>query len=115
MTVVVFRSRIQPGHAEDFQAGVDRMYALVQTMPGFLSYKVYAADDGERVSIHEWESAEHLRAWREHPEHREMQALGRERFYAEYTSYVCDSPRESRFERPQASPSREPRYEGVPD
>ncbi len=73
------------------------MLELCQTMPGFISYKVFRNDDGERVSIHEWESAEHLRAWREHPEHREAQELGRERYYAEYTSYVADAPRESRF------------------
>lgn len=97
MTVVVFRSRIRPEHAEEFQRLADRMLELCQTMPGFISYKVYRNDDGERVSIHEWETAEHLRAWREHPEHRKAQQLGRERYYAEYTSYVADTPRESRF------------------
>ena len=100
MVVVVFRSRIRPEFADEFQALADRMYALCQAMPGFLSYKVYRNDDGERVSIHEWDSAEHLRAWREHPEHRESQRLGRERYYEEYTSYVFESPRESRFQRP---------------
>ena len=73
------------------------MLALAQSMPGFVSYKRYVAEDGERVSLPEWRSAEWLRAWREHPRHWEIQALGRSRYYAEYTSYVCDSPREARF------------------
>jgi hypothetical protein len=32
-----------------------------------------------------------------------MQQVGRERFYEEYTLYVMDSPRESRFIRDEAS------------
>ena len=36
------------------------------------------------ASLVEFESPEHLRAWREHPEHREAQRIGRERFYEEY-------------------------------
>lgn len=75
------------------------MAEIAKRMPGFISYKGYLSPDGERVSIHEWESAEHLRAWREHPAHQKLQAYGRENFYQEYTLYVCDSPRESRFQR----------------
>ena len=97
MVVVVFRSRIRTEGDENFLLLAERMLALAQAMPGFISYKVYVAEDGERVSIHEWETAEHLTAWRKLPEHAKAQKLGRERYYAEYTSYVCDSPRESRF------------------
>lgn len=73
------------------------MHEIAASMPGFISYKDDVAEDGERVSVHEWDSPEHLRAWREHPEHRKAQALGREAFFAEYTLYVCEDPRESRF------------------
>ena len=97
MVVVVFRSRLRPEHVEEFERDAEEMLALAQSMPGFISYKRYVSEDGERVSLHEWESPEDLRAWREHPRHREIQALGRSRYYAEYTSYVCDSPREARF------------------
>ncbi len=99
MVVVVFRSRLREEDTEKFQTVADRMYSLASAMPGFISYKVYAAEDGERVSIHEWESAEHLRAWREHPEHRRAQGQGREDFYSDYTLYVCEDPRTSRFKR----------------
>jgi heme-degrading monooxygenase HmoA len=68
-------------------------------MPGFISYKLYTSEDGERVSIIEFESAEHLRAWREHPQHRRAQQMGRERFYEEYTLHVGEPARESRFDR----------------
>ena len=97
MVVVIFRSRVRQELMEEYCRKADEMAAIATTMPGFLSYKAYTAPDGERVSIHEWDSAEHLKAWREHPEHRRMQAYGRENFYLEYTLYVCDAPRESRF------------------
>lgn len=97
MVIVIFRSRIRDDNSAEFQALADRMYEIASSMPGFLSYKVYKNDDGERVSIHEWETPDHLRAWREHPEHAEAQKLGREKFYEDYTLYVCESPRESRF------------------
>ena len=97
MVVVVFRSRLRAENVEEFEAVAEEMLELAQSMPGFISYKRYTADDGERVSLHEWESAAHLQEWRTHPRHREVQEMGRSRFYAEYTSFVLDSPRESRF------------------
>jgi len=75
------------------------MLQLARSMPGFISYKVFAAADGERCSIIEFESPELLQAWREHPEHREAQRLGRELFYEEYTLQIGEPVRGSRFER----------------
>jgi heme-degrading monooxygenase HmoA len=95
---VVFRSRLRRKHLADFERHAEEMLAIARSMPGFISYKRYVADDGERISLHEWESAEALRAWRDHPRHREVQTRVRSHYYAEYTSYVCDSPREWRFE-----------------
>jgi heme-degrading monooxygenase HmoA len=99
MIVVVFRSRIRPGVDESFHALRDKMFEIAESMPGFISYKAFFAEDGERVSIHEWESAEHLRAWREHPEHVKAQKQGRVEYYEEYTSLVCETLRESKFRR----------------
>jgi heme-degrading monooxygenase HmoA len=97
MVVIVFRSRIRPENAERYYTLAEKMAEIARSMPGFVSWKAYFAEDGERVSIHEWESAEHLRAWREHPEHLKAQALGRAEFYQEYTSYVCENPRTAQF------------------
>jgi heme-degrading monooxygenase HmoA len=75
------------------------MGEIARSMPGFISWKVYYADDGERVSIHEWESADQLPAWKEHPEHLKAQAFGKRDFYEEYTIYACESPRTTTFKR----------------
>ena len=101
MIVVIFRSKVREGVEEEYYARADEMAAIARTMPGFISFKAYTADDGERISVHEWESREQLEAWRTHPEHLEMQQYGRDKFYDEYTLYVMESPRESRFRRSQ--------------
>jgi heme-degrading monooxygenase HmoA len=98
--VAIFRSRIREERAAEYNRRAQEMSRIAQKMPGFISYETYTSEDGERVSIHEWESAEHLRAWRKHPRHRKMQAYGRENFYSEYTLHVCDSPRKSEFRSP---------------
>jgi len=102
MVVIVFRSRTRPEISERYHKMADKMAAIARSMPGFISFKDFLADDGEHISIHEWETPEHLRAWREHPDHKHVQALGREEFYEEYTLHVCDNPRTSRFQRSAA-------------
>lgn len=89
MTVTIFRSRLNSEHAAAYYEMAARMRTLAEGMPGFISFKTFNAEDGERVSIIEFESEETLRAWREHPEHREAQALGRTVFYAEFQIQVC--------------------------
>ena len=90
MRVTLFRSRLDPAHLSDYREMAAQMRTLAEAMPGFVSFKTFTADDGERISIVEFESEETLRAWREHPAHREAQRLGRERFYLEYRIQVCE-------------------------
>ena len=66
-------------------------------MPGFVSAKTFVAEDGERVTLVEFDSPETQAAWRDHPEHRQAQAAGRDAFYSEYALQVCGVERESRF------------------
>ena len=97
MVVVIFRSRLKPGVEAEIEKLGGRMYALGSAMPGFVSYREYAAADGEGVAIVEFESHEALAAWREHAEHREAQAAGRDRLFAEDRITVCDSARDYSF------------------
>lgn len=99
MVLVVFRSRLRPEHADEFHALADRMLEIAREMPGFVSYRSYRSEDGERASVIEFESAEQLHAWRSHPEHAAAMQRGRERFYSEYRLQVLEPTRESRFSR----------------
>ena len=89
MVITIFRSRLRAEHEEEYERWSARMDDIAARMPGFISIKTFIADDGERVSIVEFESEETLRAWREHPDHRQAQELGRTLFYSEYRIQVC--------------------------
>jgi len=75
MIVVLFRSRLSGEAGQEY------------------------AEDGERLSVIEFDSEEHLAAWREHPEHRRAQARGKETFYSEYRLTVAETIRDYGFRR----------------
>ena len=93
MIVTVFRSRLNPQAQDEYLRWAKRISELAASMPGYISHKGFVADDGERVTIVEFESEATQRAWAEHPEHREAQKLGRARFYTEYRLQVCEVKR----------------------
>jgi heme-degrading monooxygenase HmoA len=101
MVVIVFRTRMRQDIPEaklgELGAMAQRMSELASGMPGFISYKDFVAEDGENVSIVEFESAETLSAWRDHPEHRAVQTRGRTDFFAEYRIQVCTPIRDYSF------------------
>lgn len=97
MVVTIFRSRLRPEHRDEYDRWARRIHDLAVKMPGFISIKTFTAEDGERVSLVEFESEEAVRAWREHPDHREAQELGRKLFYSEYRIQVCQPLRDYSF------------------
>jgi heme-degrading monooxygenase HmoA len=97
MTVVVFRNRLREEAVDEYEEWAARMVELASQAQGFVSIKTFAADDGERVSVVEFESEDDAARWGEHPEHRIAQKLGRERFYSDFTLQVCRVVRERRM------------------
>ena len=96
--MIVFRSRLRDGVADAYNPDAERMFGLAVAMPGFAAAKDFVADDGERCAVIEFDSAEHLAAWRDHGEHAATQQRGRERYYSEYRLSVCGVIRESHFD-----------------
>lgn len=96
MIVTVFRSRLKPDVREAYDPMAARMSELARAMPGYVSHKVFTADDGERVTIVEFADMESHKGWGQHPEHRAGQFHGRREFYSEYKLQVCEVVRESR-------------------
>ena len=95
MVVTIFRNRVRPEVREEYAQWMARMSQLAKSMPGYISHKGFAAEDGERVTIIEFESEEALRAWSVNSEHVEAKKKGRKDFYLEYRVQVCDVRRES--------------------
>ena len=103
MIVTVFRSRLRPGLQDEYVALVDRMQQIARSIPGYISHKGFWADDGERVTIVEFEHEEGQRAWRMHPEHLEAQKLGRLKYYEMYDIKVAKMLHDAHFDRKTAA------------
>jgi heme-degrading monooxygenase HmoA len=99
MVVVVFRSRLTEEAGADYSEMAAEMLATARDMPGFVEFKSFKAEDGERLSLVYWQDHETLAAWRNHPRHRIAQSTGRAKWYAYFSLEVADILRESKFNR----------------
>jgi heme-degrading monooxygenase HmoA len=106
MIVTIFRSRLRAGVDSDYAALGERMAVIARAMPGYVSDKDFLAEDGERVTVVEFESEDASCAWRMHPAHRDAQRLARELYYEDYSIKVCEVVRESRSDAPTRPPPR---------
>ncbi|MFG6490444.1 antibiotic biosynthesis monooxygenase family protein [Roseateles sp. BYS78W] len=103
MIVTVFRSRLRDEGREAYFELAPRMGELARTMPGYKSHKVFVAEDGERLTLVEFDSAEAQRGWSTQLDHVAAKKQGRQDFYAEYRLQVCEVIRESRFQADDAA------------
>lgn len=94
MLIILFRSRLREDAGPGYQDMAAEMLATAQSMPGFIDYKRFTADDGERLTLVRWQDEETLRGWREHERHRLAQRLGREQWYSEYHIEVAEVVRD---------------------
>jgi heme-degrading monooxygenase HmoA len=95
MIVTLFWSRFRDDMGEEKLAAygedVARMKEIAESFPGFVSIKSYTADDGERLSVVQFESEEARREFRDLPVHREIQQKARDNYYAWYRAMTCES------------------------
>jgi len=97
MILTVFRSRLRSDNRERYDELAPRMSELARSMPGYRSHKAFVAEDGERVTIVEFDDEASQRAWSHQAEHVAAKQQGRESFYAEYRLQICNVVRESSF------------------
>ena len=97
MIVTIFRSRLNPGVQEEYGRMAKHMSELARTIPGYVSHKGFTADDGERVTIVEFESEEALHEWRLHPEHAKAKRRGIQSFFSDYKFQICTVLRDRKW------------------
>ena len=97
MILTVFRSRLNEGNHAEYDRHVQITSALAEKVPGFIGHKMFVAEDGERVTLVEFESMASQRAWSLSSEHKAAAIAGRRSFYAEYKIQVCNVERQSQF------------------
>ena len=98
MVIVVFVITHRPDlPTAEYEETANRMVELVSAMPGFLGME-YAPTEGGELLVARFESHEALAEWRNQPEHRIAQQLGREKFFAKYRIDVCEPVRSYDFD-----------------
>jgi heme-degrading monooxygenase HmoA len=93
--VTLFWSRFRDDIDESaYRDDADRIHALAQSAPGFISIKTYRAEDGERLSVVMFESEAQQADFRKLAEHRAAQQRGRDTYYQSYRLMVCEPVRD---------------------
>ncbi len=92
MVVVIFRARVR-AFDDEYTRTAARLRELALTEFGCLEF--HALTEGDReVALSYWPDEDAVRAWREHPEHRAAQQLGRTRWYDEHRVEVATVTRQ---------------------
>src|SRR5262245_43757168 len=97
--MTLFRSRLRDHAGRDYRTTADELEARARAMPGFVDFKHFVADDGERVSVIVFASREAHDMWRDDPVHRAAQQRGRDEWYSEYSILVGELDHELRWSR----------------
>jgi heme-degrading monooxygenase HmoA len=92
--VALFYGQVNPGVDPDEYAAIGmRMYELAAQMPGFAALHKVDLPDGRELAIAYFETEEQMKAWYDHPEHREIQVRARESLLDDYLIEVCEIKR----------------------
>ena len=77
MFLVVFRNRTRDDiDVDSYFHDTIEIEALAAAQPGFRSFRSFAADDGEVLTLSEWDSAAHAHAWARHAGNAAFQRRG---------------------------------------
>jgi antibiotic biosynthesis monooxygenase (ABM) superfamily enzyme len=74
--------RVRPGMEEHEAKLTEELEQILRSMPGFISYKYYEAEDGEGIGIVRFETREHLEAWVHEGRHGRMQTAANDYYEA---------------------------------
>ncbi len=85
---VIFTSLRTEADDAGYAAAAAEMDALARQQPGFLGFESARGTDRLGITVSYWISEEAIRAWKMVADHRAVQRLGRERWYAGYTLRV---------------------------
>jgi heme-degrading monooxygenase HmoA len=89
--VCIFRSTRTDHSSAEYEEWSNRMDQLVVTMPGYISHaSFFDTPSRTGITVSYFRSMKLLDAWREAPEHRAAQALGRTSFYEDYEIEVAE-------------------------
>ena len=86
---VIFTNRRTQVDDEGYLAAATRMETLAAEMPGFLGIESVRSGSGDGITVSYWTDEAAVTAWRENPEHLDIQARGRADWYECYELRVA--------------------------
>ncbi len=101
MMAVIVEFELEAGAESDFESALQKMQVQVKQYDGFLGQVPCSSIENENifVTLFYWRDRESIRAWRDDPQHVEIQHLGREKIFAWYKIRVCEIERQYGWNR----------------
>ena len=84
-----FRHRIDPSFRGEFDDLYARMVTIVKGLKGYISHKVFTAEDGEESSDWLFQRLRSYRGMDVHPEHKYAKERGKADVFTEYDVIVA--------------------------
>ncbi|MBH9576711.1 antibiotic biosynthesis monooxygenase family protein [Inhella proteolytica] len=96
MFAVIFEVEPAAPGRETYLTQAAALRAELERVPGFLSVERFESlsRPGRLLSLSFWQDEASVKAWREQPEHRAAQALGRAGLFADYRLRVAEVVRD---------------------
>ena len=99
MIITLFGDTIvKPGKEEEEARLSDKLDPILRSMPGFIAFKSYQADDGEEIGIIRFESRDTLDAWVNEGVHGSAQRIA-DQVYERFWVQSAETFREYTWER----------------
>lgn len=107
MIAVIFEVTPAPGMREAYLESAALLRPHAERIEGFISIERFEsiAEPGKMLSLSFWRDEAAIEAWRNLPEHRAMQKLGREKYFAHYRLRIADVARDYGMNERQAAPA----------
>ena len=101
MMVVIVEFELQAGAEVEFETASQQMQEQVKKYDGCLGEAPCSSIENENifVTLFYWRDRESIKAWRDDPQHVEIQHLGREKIFAWYKIRVCEIERQYGWNR----------------
>ncbi len=101
MMVVIIEFELQAGAEAEFETASQQMQEQVKQYDGVLGEAPCSSIENENtfVTLFYWRDRESIKAWRDDPQHVEIQHLGREKIFAWYKIRVCEIERQYGWNR----------------
>lgn len=90
MIFTSIRTEVQEGYNEM----AERMSLLASQQEGFLG-----EESAPGITISYWKNLEAIKNWKEHPEHKSAQQIGKEKWYSSYHTRIARIEREYSFNK----------------